>query len=223
MATEKYLIIGVGQLGQCLIDYLLEADKEIMVIDSNEEKIQNIQDKVRNALVLDATNSEVLQKLDLETFDAAIVTMGEKFQNVLLISVLLKEAGVKKVVARASSKLEEKILKKVGVDLVIFPELEMGEKLANTLMRKNVEEAIPLTNGNSIIQVKAPEILMGKTLKESKFRKTYNIYIIAIKTVEKNKESTMIPDADYKFQENDILIIIGNNKNIDKFIKNENI
>ncbi|MBN2547242.1 MAG: TrkA family potassium uptake protein, partial [Spirochaetes bacterium] len=214
MANEKYLIIGIGQLGQCLIDSLLEADKEIMVIDSNEEKIHSIQDRVRNALVLDATKSEVLQKLDLETFDAAIVTMGEKFQNVLLISVLLKEAGVKKVIARASSKLEEKILKKVGVDLVIFPELEMGEKLSNTLLRKNVEEAIPLTNGNSIIQVKAPDILIGKTLIDSKFRKTYDINIIAIKTIEKNKEETIIPDAEYIFREKDILIIIGNNKNI---------
>lgn len=221
MAHEKYLIVGIGQLGQSLLDSLLEAEKEVMVIDSREEKIHAIQDKVRNAIVLDATNVEILRKLDLDTFDAAIVSMGEKFQNILLISVLLKEAGIKKVIARASSELEEKLLKKVGVDLVIFPELEMGKKLANTLLRKSVEEAIPLADDNSIIQVKAPKIFVKKTLNEIKLRKTYNINVIAIKTIEKEKETTIIPDADYVLKASDILVIIGSNKNIDRFTKNE--
>jgi trk system potassium uptake protein len=219
MAKEKYLIIGIGQLGHSLLDALLEADKEVMVIDTSEDKIHEIQGKVRNAIVLDATNAEVLKNLDLETFDVAIVSMGENFQNILLISVLLKEVGVKKVIARASSLLEEKLLKKIGVDLVIFPELEMGKKLANTILRKSVEDSIPLADNISIIHIKMPPMYINKSLYEIELRKMYKITVVAIQTKNKVKYTTIIPEPDYKLKEDDLLIIIGENKNIDIFTK----
>lgn len=219
MTKGKYLIIGMGQLGQVLLDTLLDAHAEVLVVDAKEEKIRQIQDKVRNALVLDATNAEVLRKFDLETFDAAIVTMGEQFQNILLISVLLKELGVKKVIARASSKLEERLLKKIGVDIVIFPEVEMGKKLANILLRKSVEEIIPLADDNSIINVKVPALFIGKPISRLRLRRNYNINVIAVKNFEHERENMLIPNASYVFKKDDILIIIGENDNIDRFTK----
>ncbi|NQT58140.1 MAG: TrkA family potassium uptake protein [Bacteroidetes bacterium] len=218
MAKEKYLIVGIGQLGHSLLDALLEADKEVMVIDTNEDKIHEIQGKIRNALVLDATNAEVLKKLDLETFDVAVISLGEKFQNILLISVLLKEIGVKKIIARASTLLEEKLLKKIGVDLVVFPELEMGKKIANIILRKSVENAIPLADNISIIHIKIPAKYINKSLDEIELRKIHKITVVAIQTKGKANYITIIPDSDYKLKEDDILIIIGENKNIDNFI-----
>lgn len=219
MARGKYLIIGMGQLGQVLLDALLDAHAEILVVDSKEEKIRQIQDKVRNTVVLDATNAEVLRKFDLETFDAAIVTMGEQFQNILLISVLLKELGVKKVIARASSKLEERLLKKIGVDIVIFPEVEMGKKLANMLLRKSVEEVIPLADDNSIINVKVPDVFIGKPLSRLRLRRNYSINVIAVKNLENERENMLIPNSSYVFKKDDTLIIIGENDNIDRFTR----
>ncbi len=219
MAKGKYLIIGLGRFGTAVLDTLLEANAEALVFDNNEEMITQVKGKIANAVILDATNEEALRKFPLEEIDAAIVTMGEDFEKNLLTTVILKEMGVKKVVARASTAIEEKILKKVGADMIVFPEVEMGKKLANTLLRKSVEEAIPLTDGNSIVHFKAPSYLVGKMLKETELRAKYSINVVAVKKTQEEEEVTVIPDSDYVIMEDDTLIIVGNNANIDRFAK----
>jgi len=129
MANEKFLIIGLGRFGQSVLETFLQTNVEVMVFDFDEQKINKIKDKVHTALILDATNEEVYDKFDLHDFEAAIVTIGEDFETTLLISVLLKQKGVKKVIARASNIIEQKILKRVGADVVVVPEIEIGEKV----------------------------------------------------------------------------------------------
>ena len=218
MAKGKYLIIGLGRFGMSVLDTLIDGGAEVMAFDNDEEMIRQIQSKVANAVILDATNDAALKKFPLEELDAAIVTRGEDFEKNLLTTVILKEMGVQKVIARASTVIEEKILKKVGADMVVFPEVEMGKKMANTLLRRSVEEAVPLTDGNSIVHFKSPEYLVGKMLKDTGLRERYSINVVAIK---KNNESetTVIPDSDYVIEADDTLIIVGNNLNIDRFAK----
>lgn len=217
----RYLIIGLGRFGTSVLETLLDAKSEVIVFDNDEEKIKLFKDVVETAIVLDATNEEALKKFDLSDIDAAIVTMGEFFESNLLTTVLLKQMNVKRVISRASTAIEEKILKKVGADTVIFPEVEMGKKLANTLLRKSVEEAIPLSDGNSIVHVKAPLSFHHKSLKEIDLRKNYSINVVALKRMEDDKEKTYIPDSDTKIEEHDLLIIVGSNENIDRFIKEQ--
>jgi trk system potassium uptake protein TrkA len=130
-----YFLSHHGQFGRSLLESLLDEGQsgDIVVIDRDEEKIRLIQNRVQNAIILDAANAEILKGFEPETIDTAIVSMGENFQTVLFISALLKELGVKKVIARASTKLEERILQKTGVDLVVFPEVEMGKKVADII------------------------------------------------------------------------------------------
>jgi len=218
MANEKYLIVGLGRFGQSVLEALLHSNAEVMVFDNDEDKINKIKDDVQNALILDATNEDVYSKFDLTEFDAAIVTIGEDFETTLLVSVMLKQRGMKKVTARASNEIEQKILKKVGADIVVVPEIEIGEKVANTLLRKSVEEAIPLAENDSLVHVKPSEKLVGMSLEESNLRSQFSINVVAIKTKnDKNEEITIIPTSSYEIKEDDVLIIVGSNENLDKF------
>ncbi|MBN2534607.1 MAG: TrkA family potassium uptake protein [Spirochaetales bacterium] len=224
MPNEKYIIIGLGQFGMSLLESLLNEGLagNIMVIDTNEEKIRLIQDRVQNAIILDATDSETLQQLEPETFDVAVVSMGEGFKTILFISVLLKELGVKKVIARASTQLEERILKKTGVDLVVFPEVEMGKKIANLLLKKHSGESLQLPGDSSIFTIKTPPDMVGKTLTECRLRKKYELNVIAVKTKTEKKIETIFPDSHYQLKADDMLILVGKKKVIDKFIQDTN-
>ncbi|TYB31211.1 MAG: TrkA family potassium uptake protein [Candidatus Mcinerneyibacterium aminivorans] len=218
MINEKYLIVGLGRFGQSVLEVLLNSNSKVMVLDKDEEKINKIKDDVQNALILDATNEDVYSKFDLTDFAAAIVTIGEDFETTLLISIMLKQKGMNKVIARASNVIEQKILKKVGADIAVVPEIEIGEKVANNLLSNSVKEAIPLAENDSIIHVKPSEKLVGQTLEEINMRSQFSINVIAIKTKnEKGEENTMIPTSSYKIKEDDILIIVGSNENLDKF------
>ena len=220
MARGKYLIIGLGRFGLSVLDSLLETDVELMVFDNDINRINEVKNKLQNALCLDATNEETLQKFDLRDFTAAIVTMGENFQNNLLTTVILKKFGVRKVIVRAGTAIEEKILRQVGADIVVFPEVEMGRKLASTLLRKSVEESIPLTDEHSIVHVKVTEVLLGKSLLEADIRKQYHINVFAIqKFYDQENEQTIMPGPEYVFEENDVMMIVGHNDDLDRFVK----
>ncbi len=219
MSRGKYLIIGLGRFGQSVVDTLLDGDVELMVFDNDMNKINDVKNRIHNALCLDATNEETLAKFDMTDFTSAIVTMGENFQNNLLTTVILKKLNMKKVIARASTEIEEKILRQVGADMVVFPEVEMGRKLASTILRKSVEEAIPLSDDHSIVHVRVTESLIGKTLLETDIRKHYHINVFAIQKTIDDKEETVIPAAEYVFAENDILMIVGHNNDLDRFVK----
>jgi len=214
------LIIGLGRFGLSVLDSLLETDVELMVFDNDINRINEVKNKLQNALCLDATNEETLQKFDLRDFTAAIVTMGENFQNNLLTTVILKKFGVRKVIVRAGTAIEEKILRQVGADIVVFPEVEMGRKLASTLLRKSVEESIPLTDEHSIVHVKVTEVLLGKSLLEADIRKQYHINVFAIqKFYDQENEQTIMPGPEYVFEENDVMMIVGHNDDLDRFVK----
>ena len=214
------MIIGLGRFGLSVLDSLLETDVELMVFDNDINRINEVKNKLQNALCLDATNEETLQKFDLRDFTAAIVTMGENFQNNLLTTVILKKFGVRKVIVRAGTAIEEKILRQVGADIVVFPEVEMGRKLASTLLRKSVEESIPLTDEHSIVHVKVTEVLLGKSLLEADIRKQYHINVFAIqKFYDQENEQTIMPGPEYVFEENDVMMIVGHNDDLDRFVK----
>ncbi|MBN2738746.1 MAG: TrkA family potassium uptake protein [Spirochaetales bacterium] len=221
MIDERILLVGLGQLGMSLLETLLKEKKnrDIMVIDSDASRIKMVQDKVHNVLVLDATDWESLREFTPHNFDVAIVTMGENFQNCLFISVLLKEMGVKKVIARASSKLEERILLKSGVDMAVSPEIEIGKKLGLSLLNKTLLGSIPLSGGISICTADVPLKLIGKSLKEINFRRKYKVNVAVVQHQDKAGNEMLVPDSDYLLREGDILVLVGNEQKLSAFTK----
>lgn len=224
---RQFAVIGLGNFGKSVALTLAGKGCQVLAIDIDEEKVQEISDKVLHAVKADASDEKVLRSLDIKTVDVAIVSVGENMEASIMISLLLRELGVKMVVTKAVSTLHGKVLRKIGVDRVIFPERDIGVKVAESLVSPNIFEYIELSPEYSIVEIVAPKILVGKTLKELDIRKKYHLSIIAIKRktpeltekgeTEFKEEIDVNPQAEDEIEAGDILIIVGSDKDIKKF------
>lgn len=228
--NKKFAVIGLGDFGLSVALNLAERGAEVIAIDQDLEIIEDIKDKVTYAVRMDSTEEKSLRSLGVDKVDAAIISIGTNFEDTILTSVLLLQMGVKKVVARASSKMEEKILIKLGVHQVITPEFEIAIRVASTLMSEDVLDYIHLGENYNIVHVRTPKIFVGKTLQEIDLRVKYNLNLITIKRSylikkedtgeEEIKERIYgVPTASTVIEEGDILIILGKDKDIRKIIE----
>ncbi|WP_374720050.1 potassium channel family protein [Parageobacillus toebii] len=212
----QYAVIGLGRFGSSLATTLHQAGNEVLAIDRNEERIEEYKDHVTYAVVADSTDEEALKSVGVRNFDAVIVAIGDDIQASILTVLILKELGVKKVVAKAINQRHGQVLYKVGADWVVFPERDMGERVATQLMSPNVLDYIELAKDYSIEEVKVHPSMIGKNLRELNLRARFNITVIAI--ISDGKVS-ISPSPDRTIKEGDILVVIGENKDLDRFEK----
>jgi trk system potassium uptake protein len=212
----QYAVIGLGRFGSSLATTLHQAGNEVLAIDRNEERIEEYKDHVTYAVVADSTDEEALKNVGIRNFDAVIVAIGDDIQASILTVLILKELGVKKVVAKAINQRHGQVLYKVGADWVVFPERDMGERVATQLMSPNVLDYIELAKDYSIKEVKVPSSMIEKNLRELNLRARFNITVIAI--ISDGKVS-ISPSPDRTIKEGDILVVIGENKDLDRFEK----
>jgi len=213
-----FVVIGIGNFGYYTAQRLYELDREVMVIDQNKERIQSIKDQVSRAVVADATDREVLERLGVPDVDVAVVSVGDRMDISILITLYLKEMGVKEVVVKAVTEDHGKILEKIGASNVIFPERDSGVRLANSLSSSNVIEHLPLSEGYSILEIAASAKLVGKTLKELRLRNRFGIQVIAIKELVPDRMH-MPPDPDFVLKDSDLLIVVGQNESLESLKK----
>ncbi len=213
-----FVVIGIGNFGYYTAQHLYELGSEVMVIDSNKERIQSIKDQVSRAVVADATDREVLERLGVPDVDVAVVSVGDRLDTSILITLYLKEMGVKEVVVKAVTVDHGKILEKIGASSVIFPERDSGVRLANSLSSSNVIEHLPLSEGYSILEIAASAKLVGKTLKELRLRNRFGIQVIAIKELVPDRMH-MPPDPDFVIKDSDILIVVGQDESLESLKK----
>lgn len=215
---KSFCIIGLGRFGQTLAMTLVKNGHQVMVIDRSPEIINILADVVTNAVIGDATSEAVLRASGVKNYDCAVVCLSQNINDSILATLLLKDIGVPKVVARANSALHKKVLEKIGADQIVFPEEDMGEKLAYTLEKINVLEYIEFSRDYSIVEVKIPKSWEGKTIVELDVRKKYSITVIAV-TDGKNGVVDISPSLTRPFEEGDTITVVGADKNIDKFVK----
>ncbi len=208
---KSFVVIGMGRFGSSIAKELYKHGNEVMVIDENEELIQDIADDVTHAVVGDAADEAVLRSLGLRNFDVAIIAIGANLEASILVTVLLKEQGIKYILAKAQNELHGTILKKVGADRVILPEKDMAVRVANQLVQSNMLDYIALSTEYSIAEIKVPENWVGKTLKELDIRVHYGINIMAIKSDDGINISPMGEDI---IGEDDLIVVIGTDKEI---------
>lgn len=223
----KVLVIGLGIFGFSLVDTLLKEGVEVLAIDNHENNIELIKNKVSMALTLDAKNKEDLKVLPLKELDHVIVCIGDDMESSILATLHLKQLGVSHVVARATSKHHDTILKAIGADEVIFLEQDAGERLARKLVKGHVFNYIPLSDDHVIVEVIPTQNMIGKKLGELRLRQRFNINVVAIKqkvaSLSENNENIFeekiidVPMADYELSEKDILIVVGSSISIEKF------
>ena len=215
---KSFVVIGLGRFGSNLAKTLFSLGYEVLAIDENEENVQRISNFVTHAVIGDAKDENVLRSIGVRNFDCAVVAVSNDLESSVLISLMLKDMGVKYVVSKAQSDLHAKVLQKIGVDKIVFPEKDMGMKVAQSLAMNNILDYIELSDTYSIVEVIVPPKWVGKTLRDLDVRVNYGVNIIAIRH-DVTKQIEVSPNPDNKLMEKDALVIIGSNQDISKISK----
>lgn len=218
MKDKQFAVIGLGRFGRALVEELNKMGYEVLAIDYNEDRVHDVIDAATQAVQADATDEQALKSLDIKDFDVAIVSIGENIQANILATIMLKELGVKRVVAKAHNALHGKVLEKIGADLVIYPERDMGIKLARSLVSQNILDQIYLSPGYSIMELVTPKVFAGKSLADIGLRNKMGITVLAVK---RGEEIIVAPLANQVIQAGDVLVAIGKDEDLQKLIEME--
>jgi trk system potassium uptake protein TrkA len=209
--TKQFAVIGLGRFGTSVALTLKKMGYEVLAIDNNEERVQEFSNEVTHVVQADTTDEDTLIALGIRNFDVVVVAIGEDVQSNILTTLQLKELGVPYIVTKASSKLHGKMLEKLGADRVVYPERDMGQRVAHNLVSSTIMDYIELSPQLNIMEVSVPQALVGKTLVETDLRAKYDINVVAIK-----RGDTIIvpPLPNEKIRAHDILVVVGSIKGI---------
>lgn len=210
---KNILLIGLGRFGRHIALQLNKLGHEVMAVDSNEERVNEILPIVTNAQIGDSTNTEFLKSLGIGNFDVCIVTIGGNFQNSLETTSLLKELGAKLVVSRAERDVQEKFLLRNGADEVIYPEKQVANWAAIRYTADHVRDYIEVDEAHAIFEVEVPEGWIGKTVGELDIRRKYSINIMATK---ENGKINMAVSPETVLTDNITLLVLGAYKELQK-------
>lgn len=212
---KSFLIIGLGRFGHYLCRQLAELGNEILAVDAVEERLEPCLPLVTSAQIGDCTKPGVLRELGVRNFDSCFVCIGTNFQSSLEITSLLKELGAKRVVSRASTDVQAKFLLRNGADEVVYPERDMAEKVAKKSSANHVFDFVDLGD-YGIYEVLPPKSWVDKSIRELNVRVNYNVSILGVR----EKDGSMrMPDAEYRFQGEDHMLVMGSDKDLARFLK----
>jgi len=214
----KFAVIGLGSFGINVAKTLYEKKNEVLAVDQDKEKIDEVKMFVSHAVHMDAADKENLLALGVQEMDVVVVSLGPEMEASILTVLYLHEIGAKRIVAMALTDDHAKILESVGATDVIFPEKDMAVKTGLKLSCPNVLEYLPLISGFGIQEIAPPEKFIGKSLKDLDLRNKYGIQVIAIKELIPEK-TTFVPKSDFVIKDSDILIIMGEEKQLEKLNK----
>lgn len=217
---KQYIVIGCGRFGASLATKMHYLGNEVMIVDKNEDAIQSIADEVTHAAILDVTDENALKTIGLGNFDVAIIAISSDIRASIMATIMAKEMGVSQIVCKAKDELQAKVLYKIGADKVVFPERDMGIRVAYNLVSENILDQINLDPEYSIMEIVTPKKWCNKTIIELDLRAEYEVNILAIKT---DKGLNIMPSPNYEMQQGDILVIVGRNDNIGKIISKDKI
>lgn len=214
ISVKTFVVIGLGRFGSAVATELCKLGHEVLAIDGREEHVQAVSGEVTHAVAGDARDPAVLRTLGVRNYDCAIVAVGDDVGNSALITLNLKELGMRKIVCKAQSHVHRKILEKIGADKVVFPEHEMGVKLAQGLSHSNILNFIELSDDYGILEIALPKGWAGFSIRVLDVRAKYKVNIIAIR--DKTGRMIVAPGADYILQDSDAVIILGRNEDINR-------
>ena len=221
---RQFAVIGLGRFGASVAKTLSEKGYQVLAADSDEKIVQDVSDSVTQAVCLDARDEKALKTAGIENVDIAVVGVGTDLEASILITLNLKQMGIKEIICKAVSEDQKKVLEKVGATRVIQPEREMGVRLANSLVSTSVIEHIELSDESSIAELIPPKDFIGLSLRELDIRAKYNVNVIAVKrkipSSTSGKEEDILnvaPRAEDIITKGDILVVLGTNDSIETF------
>lgn len=214
---KSFCVIGLGKFGVALATRLAEEGNQVMIIDTDADKVNSLADIVTNAVIGDPTNETVLKASGIGDYDCAVVCFTGNINDNVLMTIMLKEAGVKRVVARAANDGHKKVLHHIGADVIVYPEKDMGEKVAFMLTKEKVTEFIEFS-GYKLIEIPVPEEWYGHNLKDLDVRRKYGINVIAVTRAD-DEVADVSPAPTRQFSKGEKMSVIGADKDIEKLMK----
>ncbi|NEP00384.1 MAG: TrkA family potassium uptake protein [Symploca sp. SIO2E9] len=213
--NQQFAVIGLGRFGRAVCSSLHRLGYEVLGSDIEEKLVtQVVTDQiVSHAVQLNSTELSALKEAGILEFETVIIAIGNYLQESIITTLNLKEAGVPYVVAKASSEVHGKLLKRVGADHVVFPEYEAGCALARSLTKPSILERFDIDPDNSIVEILVPEEFHGKTIMELELRKHYGLNLLA---VGQNDKFEINPDPKQRLFKGLAMIVIGSNQDIDR-------
>ncbi len=213
---KTFVVIGLGRFGTAVAQELSALGHEVLAVDTAEDKVQRVADQVTHAVVGDARDINVLKALGVRNFDCAVVAMGSDVGNSALITLNLKELGLKQVVCKAQSHVHSRVLEKIGADRVIFPEHEMGVKLAQGLSSSSVLNFIEFSEDYGIVELAVPKTWRGKTIRELDVRNAFHVNIIAVRKADSPRALNVAPGANCTLEAGDNVVAVGRSEDINR-------
>lgn len=206
MAKKQYAVIGMGRFGTSVAKELNGMGFDVLAIDSSEHRIQEIAGLVTHAVSSDSTEEEALRALGIRNFDVVVVAIGEDIQASILTTLILKDLGVPAIIVKAKNELHGKVLQKIGADKVIFPERDMGMRVAHHLVSPNILDYIEISDDYSIMDMRAPAEMIGKNLKELDIRARFGCNVLGIRN---DGNMNISPNPEDRLVDGDVLVIVG--------------
>ncbi|MFZ5995704.1 MAG: potassium channel family protein [Thermodesulfobacteriota bacterium] len=210
---RRFAVIGLGKFGFHLAKALFEDGHEVIAIDKDKDRVQEIQPFSTQAVVADIAHKEILKTLGIDQMDAVLVSIGEDIAASILVTLYLKELKVKQILVKAMNEDHGKILERIGATEVIYPEKEMALKTARSLSTPNILDFIPMVENYTLVELAPPASFIGKTLGGLDLRVRHNVYVIGIKEV-LTDNFILLPPADFVVKDSDILFVIGHKDDI---------
>lgn len=213
---KTFVVIGMGRFGTAVAKKLCELGHEVLAIDEDEARIQDITESVTHAVIADAKEERVLSSLGVRNYDCAILAIGSDIADSVLITMALKDLGLKEIICKAGELRHKKILLKIGADRVIIPEYESGTKLAVQIAKLNLIEYLELTEKYGLSEMNVPKKWISHTLVDLNLRRRHGITVVGIKQEKDDEDFNMLPSPDYRFCAGDIIVLIGKREDIDE-------
>lgn len=213
MINKQYAVLGLGRFGSSVALTLAEAGCEVLAVDTDEDRVQELADHVTYAVTADVTEPGVLESLSISNIDVAVIGIAGNMEDSILATIMTKEAGADYVIAKAMSEIHGTILEKVGADKVIYPERDSGVRLAKNLVSGYFMEFFSLSDSYSMVELKVPRDWAGKSLKELDMRKNLGINMVGVMMEGKTVVNV---DPDQPLQAEWTAIVVGENRNLQK-------
>ena len=209
----RYAVIGLGKFGATVVRTLHERGHEVVAIDRDRNRVQEVRDTSTQAIEANCTDQDTLLALGLQDADAVVVSLGEQMDASILVTLYLKELGLKEIVVKAVSEDHGKILHLIGATEIVHPERDTARRVARGLGLRSIVEYLPLAADSSLVEVQVPAEFVGKTLSELEIRKRYQVLVVAIK---RGEGLVIATGGDERLLAGDILVLIGKDSDLDK-------
>ena len=208
---KQYLVVGLGRFGSAIAETLCEAGEEVLGVHDDLELVENMRDRITHTVQKDAMDRSALMALGVQDFDVAFVTMGSDIRASGMITLLMKELGVKRVIAKAHDEFHGRMLEKLGADEVLFPERDMGRRIAHNLVSGNIVDYLELSPDYSMAEIRPNAEWIDKSLRALELRSRSGVNVIAIRNGE---ALNAMPQPDTVIREGDVLLVVASEKSL---------